>query len=490
MNNIKAVLKSYPLAVIAAFVLFVAIVGLFVMVIPAGAAFRADMAARSKEIDKLKALQNNKELIPPTTPDGLPVEIPLVVNEPAIAKLQEIFDKMAEEYEDIFEYAKNFNENGHDVPNPHRPMLEGLFPVPSDIGKPFDAKVAYRDALVSMLAPYSDTARYPRLDAAPPLTNEVLTEEILKEEDKFLASAFPIDPTQRDVKNLRPDQALLLEQLKLKRMFEMYRSHAQRIHAYVTTTDLESPDFPLEVGEWSKPGDQPTVQQLWEGQMSLWIIQDILRAVEITNESHDNKKNVLTAPVKHLVKVSVEPGYVGINSRGGFLEKPGGGRRELVLSELPTGAGNAPQQVYDQSATGEGAAAAAPLSEDVKTFSADKPLPDDFSIAPTGRQSNDLYDVRHAKLEVIIESRKIPALMNNLAKVNFMTVLRATVTNVDEYEPLLAGFIYGQQDAVKLDLLIETVWLRNWTRQYMPQQIKYALGVETRPAPEAAPQPQ
>lgn len=101
-----------------------------------------------------------------------------------------------------------------------------------------------------------------------------------------------------------------------------------------------------------------------------------------------------------------------------------------------------------------------------------------FWVAHTGRQSNPLFDVWHARVTVLVDSQRLPELFNALSEVNFMTVLRISVIrDVDEYEALQQGFVYGQDDVVEAELVIETVWLRQWTAQFMPNAIKSHLQI-------------
>ena len=110
-------------------------------------------------------------------------------------------------------------------------------------------------------------------------------------------------------------------------------------------------------------------------------------------------------------------------------------------------------------------------------------MADNFQSSPTGRRSNGLYDVRHAVVKVIIDSMRIPQFLTNLSNVNFMTVLLMTVNDVDEYEhlrgyarpdgtgsSLRSLYIYGPHDAVELELVIETLWLRRWTAGHWDQE--------------------
>jgi hypothetical protein len=162
----------------------------------------------------------------------------------------------------------------------------------------------------------------------------------------------------------------------------------------------------------------------------------------------------------------VKPGYVGVPENGRFR---GGVPNESEIQDIV-------QKMQDAK---------------------QNRLPDDFTASPTGRESNPIYDVRHAVLTVIIDSSRIPQLLNALSSVNFMTVIGMDVEDVDEYEALREGFYYGSDDTVSLDLTIETLWLRSWTAGHlteqiaadnneqfneglMPDEIRYKLGLPVR----------
>jgi hypothetical protein len=81
-----------------------------------------------------------------------------------------------------------------------------------------------------------------------------------------------------------------------------------------------------------------------------------------------------------------------------------------------------------------------------------------------------------------------------------MSVIGAAVTNVDEYTLFNQGFYFGEGvSVVRLDLSIESVWLRSWLaghesedaaakltppqpfdRGYMPDDIRFTLGLRPR----------
>ena len=106
----------------------------------------------------------------------------------------------------------------------------------------------------------------------------------------------------------------------------------------------------------------------------------------------------------------------------------------------------------------QGSRAAASAAVAAETPSATPKLPDDFSLAATGRRGNDIYDVRHVWVTLIMDSQHMPEFFEALAQTNFMTVLKLEVKDEDEYAAAKDGYIYGPGDSVKVTMLIETIW--------------------------------
>jgi hypothetical protein len=202
---------------------------------------------------------------------------------------------------------------------------------------------------------------------------------------------------------------------------------------------INSPEYPFQVMGWSNRGTPPTDLELWEGQMQLWIQQDIARVIALTNGVSQKDSDVTKAPIKRLFKMSIVGGYYGLGSRG-----------------LPTGEG---------ASSGSGG--------DLNL----SPTEEDFSKSVTGRRSNELYDVRHAKLDVIVDIMHLPEFFDNMVQVNFMTVLNMEITDDDEYEAVKRNYYYGLGDCVRLTMDLESIWLRDWTSKLMPSPVKAELGV-------------
>ena len=71
-----------------------------------------------------------------------------------------------------------------------------------------------------------------------------------------------------------------------------------------------------------------------------------------------------------------------------------------------------------------------------------------------------------------------------MARRNLITVLDADVRPADPFAAVAAGFYYGSEPVSEVRLLLETVWIRKWTRDFMPDVTRARLGVY-RPEPSA-----
>jgi hypothetical protein len=118
-----------------------------------------------------------------------------------------------------------------------------------------------------------------------------------------------------------------------------------------------------------------------------------------------------------------------------------------------------------------------------------QPLQFNYALSPTGRSSNPLYDVLTFKLSVIVDADRIPILLQALSRNRFITVCDMNVTAVDSGAEQVAGYIYGNRPVVQLDMQCEALFLREWTKQYMPPLVKTMLGIVDEPAPAPAPAP-
>ncbi len=426
-------MKHNPIAVVAALLSVCSLVGLAVVYLQ-GNSFVQEMEQRNKVVQRIKTLKTTRVKIPSPDLDNPVEQRDITINEAAIDSLKEVYHKMGIEYTNIFALAVNQNRKGHD------PLLDGLFPsFDRRVDKVYDAQVQYLNAFEAMLLDYSPTDIYPRLDAGGSVDLGQVTAEVnLAQKNFMLRLGMPED----SVGQLSAEQQQQLVDERRGAAIRVMTQHAERYHIYVDDPTLPSAVF--RIGEWSSAAFKPDISVIWQGQLELWVQQDIVQAIGSTNQVWSPKANVLTNPVKKLIKMDVAPGYVGIDTTGALTQS---GR--LTPGAAPSGSAR---------------------------------LPNGFRMTPTGRRSNTIYDVVHARVSLIVDYQQIAKVFEAFGKTNFMTVLKADLTDVDEYEALRSGFMYGDSDCVQLDMIIETLWLRDWTTRLMPQAIKERLSIETKDA--------
>ena len=99
--------------------------------------------------------------------------------------------------------------------------------------------------------------------------------------------------------------------------------------------------------------------------------------------------------------------------------------------------------------------------------------------------SNHLFDVRTTAVDLVIETAAIPALVNELARCNFITVADVRLRPADSFEALRQGYAYGGQPCSELRLTVQSVWLREWTTERMPVALLKTIKSAGKPKPEA-----
>lgn len=450
IKNVLNWLKSNPITTLCAVVVVVSLGSFYYPIYWKGSQFRSELTSRQQTVSELESFESQSVQIPPAAPDEPPTDTQMVINDAAINKLQRVYKQLESEYSEIYQEATRLNKAGHEV------MLSGLFPQPMDNSRQFRAREAYRDQFRSL---------YEALNAGSKPGPEAV-QEMLDQTESDLRSSYLLSETER----LSEDQQRELRKRQAERLVDLYKQTASEHHVYAEPVKLdprtgEWQTGPFQIGDWAK-GRKPPMEDLWEGQMQLWIQQDLVRALRMVNNMQNPDTSLREVPVKRVKKMLVKPGYVGV---------PEGGR---IRGGVP-----------DESKVQE-------IVEKMQQAKQSR-LPADFTISPTGRKSNPVYDVRHAVLTLVIDSQRIPQLFNAISSVNFMTIIGMDITDVDEYEAMRDGYYYGSDDAVELDLTVETLWLRSWTAGHlteqiaadqneqfdeglMPDEVRYTLGLPVR----------
>ncbi|MEM1108497.1 MAG: hypothetical protein AAGH99_07380 [Planctomycetota bacterium] len=491
MKNLIAWIKTNPISVIAlaCIIASVGVIGYFLFVANPELQAKAEKPVNQK-LNEIRRLMQQPVEVPPANADDPPEIHNVTITDNVVEDLGKIYEDLNRESEDIFAAALQINQANR------QPMMEGLFPeTPAGLG--FSAQTRYGQLLQAMVGTEANAREVaektgifvPYLNAQPPLAREEVDRLLVQQLDDLNRG----DPRSGEVSQARLEQQKLEQQREL---MNVLLRHAKTINIYANPELGEmlqaNPEFPLQIASLGASSTSPTPSQLWEAQLELWILKDIVQAIALANDvanlrDHFNAEgeqvtsNVLNAPVKRLLRAEVLQGYVGLHGLGGVQSI--GSQRSPQRSTRRGGGGGARSVVSGE----PGGANYPPPIGGMTNQPRETKLSENFTFGPTGRASNSLYDVRHARVVAHVDITRLPEFLNAIGQVNLMTVLNMSVNSVDEYELLRDLYMYGQGDVVEVEMIIETLWLREWTTALMPDDAKVYVGLKEPPAGSAQP---
>ena len=205
------------------------------------------------------------------------------------------------------------------------------------------------------------------------------------------------------------------------------------------------------------PAVEFALAQLFQFQWDMWVVEDVLKAIQQVNSKSDasGKRTpigVVQAPVKCINRLLVTP-IAG-----------------LVPADAAAGA--TPD-----------ASAEAPAGEAIDPKTDVAP---DFAASINGLRTNQLFDVRDATLVVVCETTAVPKLVNALSAQNFITVTGLSLVPADTFAAARQGYAFGSQPCSEVTLKLQSVWLRDWTTESMPKGMMAAIKTAGKPAPPEA----
>lgn len=313
----------------------------------------------------------------------------------------------------------------------HKPLIDGFFPVqgPANVAlaKQF-RRVYVSDAMRALLE---------MVRAKEPVSAAALGQKLRDAEQSFLASELGNDASKGRAALSEDKNKTLDAQLVSNRLKE-YRDRAHTLGLYAGMEIFTLPKVDEAV--------TPTPVELWDWQVQYWAMQDAMRAVAEVNKPAKDF-GVTASIIKRIERLSVDPdpALAGVAS---------------ALSD-PAAPAPAPGATGDAS---------------------------DYARSITGRHTGTLYDVRSVHLTCVVSQKDLPRLFDALAASNMLTVTDVMLAKVDPVAELRNGYFYGEDAVVRADITIESLWLREWTRDLMPKEVKVALGLEA-PDPNAPPAP-
>jgi len=353
----------------------------------------------------------------------------------------------------VLEAAEEFNRRGR------APLIDGLYPEPR-VGEK-DVKIAQMST--ALRAAYE--ALLERIGAGAPPALEDMREDLVRTRSGYIA----VTAQKENEADLTPEERAELETILSERRVGLAEDAARRLKLYATIDVINPPG-------WTIGQIQPSPTELFEWQWDYWAFEDVLLSLGNANA---NATSVIDAPVKRLISIAMTDGSSASTERrgsgsqnqnlqqGGGPSLSGGGRG--MDSPPPGGGAAAPPGQQGQQA---------PAGQTFDQAGAAE-VPRKFDLSLTGRVTNSLYDVRILRVHIVVQTDRIPDVLDAIASQNFMTITALDLWPSDPFAALQEGYLYGPAAVSELVLDIETVWLRSWTAEYMPAELKTALKIPT-----------
>jgi len=444
LNNVLNWLKGNVVTVIMLVLMLAAIITAPILAGRWNESVRSDAESRAARMTQLTGLERTSVTV--SIPGEAPATINTVVNPRLLDRYREVSGSLRADADRVREMAVAFNRKERGV------LVPRLFPKMPEIEKdtlpvviPDVMERAYRELLQ-------------RVRAGTPPAPESVVDAIAMREAQFIANNLrKAGREDLDASELRD----LTEELTKTRLAK-YGEAAEDISFYARLADMPVPRAPS--------GRLATIGEMFAWQWDYWVVEDILKGLAGANSAFDS---VSMAPVKRVITLNIidrvpteAPRQRGSSGTGGFGGMGGGG-----LSGVGgVGAGGAQSPEPAAGAGGDDE-----LGE--PAIDSATPVAIDFSRSLTGRSSNHLYDVRRVELRIICATTALPEVIDALARRNFITVLELQMAPADPFTSIEDGFIYGVEPVSDVRMVLETVWLREWTAPFMPRSVRDALGV-------------
>lgn len=445
MKPILAWIKGHLLVVISTLVVLVVLPVGYVFSSKWNESIKTKREAEVKaDVDKLNMkVSYAVPALDPSEPAVTQSEVPNAVRTEFFKKHKEQVLKQAE---GVVTRAVEFNQRDH------KPLVDGLFP---------DAK---GEALQTL--PFELADRLIGKEGRPSVYQELLDRVRAggpRAADKLGPILADVATREREAivgqnanRALTPEESQRILEKTVARRLGEYQARAREITLYAGL-DV----FAVDTGRGMsllrvKPKMLPGLDDCFGWQADYWMFSDIMHALAAANtDSGGRPLGVDQGAVKRVVRVLLK------DTPYARIERPSSSSTEETAS--------AP-------------VAANPNAE----------LKPDFAKSITGRWSgpeNGMYDIRHATVDLIVDSAMIPRLFDAFAQTNFMTITDIDLAEVDAWAELERGYYFGDASVVKATIEVETVWLRSWMQPWMPKPLRERLGIpEEKPAEgEAAP---
>jgi hypothetical protein len=325
-------------------------------------------------------------------------------------------------------------------------LIEGLFPK-----QPEDSSEAQllRLRMQGLLIPDNGNSAYERLLETIDATTPPDPQGVLDLLNDTRARLFEREQAQTGAAEFEPEELEALNQELVAQRVSLYARPAQEHSIYLSLEQFPegspfqvAPAFPRRPRA-ATPDHGLTF--LW--QLDYWLAEDLIGFLKEANSRNGALVPIVEAPIKRVLSIQGRPLRLNRTADQGEYADP------IDMGPDPA------TQVFEPR----------------------------FYASPTGREAdwlNQLYDVRRVTMSLVVDSARIPRIIDAAGQSNLNTVVDLDIQPVDVWQHLEQGYYYGQDHVVQLDLELELIYLRAWTAPLMPDIIRQELGLQPHPEPE------
>lgn len=338
----------------------------------------------------------------------------------------------------------------HHVGTPDQPrfpvLVEDLFPAPKNPG---DANRRTLDFAKALVGDDKRPSAYKQLldivNAGSVLPAQQMAQDLADEYSRQKDAIAGNNPNFV----LSEEQNKAIKEKMVGKRLGLYQRRASEIGVYATMDNL--PNNPAKVLR-AIPGSPPSIQECFAWQADLWVMSEVFRAIREANTppGESTPSSVDRAVVKRILMIEPSGGWI---------------RLARSSEDDPMGQLDAAARQPDGGAAVDGISAI---------------IPPKWGYSVTGRwggKNNKLYDVRNARLTVVVSSARLPVLIDAISKSNFMAVTEVSLFEVDMWNDLDAGYYYGEENVVRAVIDIEMVWFKSWLEPIVPPSLRDQLGL-------------
>ncbi len=320
----------------------------------------------------------------------------------------------------VVEDAVSFNARGRE------PLVSGLLPEPAGAQERRRKTV---EMVRAISGEHQGDGVYPlarrlldRINAGPPISEQDLTDSL----NDFERNQRKNLEESSASGSLTPEQEDELGEQLVRQRLGAYASRASELSMYASP-EVIMINNPGQMGVAPFEPDPAltgyTEQDAFAWQFNIWLIEDLLAGLDAANTGPTGERaSVTDAVAKRLQAIEIRP------------------------------------FAWSDSAQ----APPAPASH----------------TSRAGDSTGAIYDVRNARLVVVADAERVPTLVDALGRSNFITVTSMRAERVDEWADLAEGYYYGPSPVLRLTMDVEVVYLRDWTKRYMPPAVREALGIQ------------